>query len=154
MRDRTLLLAFVACLCAGFAGGNAGAAEIYKWVDQYGHVQFGDRPPEQGAEKMDVHTTAPAQDPAMDQQREKRDKLLEMYQEERSEHDRKENEAREQKQKREANCKSAREQLNQMRTAQFLYEKTADPRNPRVLNDKERAARTANMEQQVAKWCQ
>lgn len=151
---RTPFLIIAAFACALLpAAAAVRAAEVYKWVDEQGHVHFGDKPPEQGAEKLEIDTHAPAQDPSLEQQRERRDKLLEMYQEERADHDQTAAKAHEEKQKREQNCARAREQLRQTRAAQFLYQKTDDPRNPRVLSDQERAAETARMERQVAEWC-
>jgi len=46
-----------------------------------------------------------------------------------------------------------RKQLEKIVNAGFLYEKTGDPRNPKVLTETERKAATERLRGQVEKWC-
>ena len=50
MRVVLLMILLVPCLAV---------AEIYKWVDAQGNVHYGDKPPDQPAETMDIRTAPP-----------------------------------------------------------------------------------------------
>lgn len=130
------------------------AAGIYKWRDADGHIHYGDRPPpDREAQSLDIES-APAQ-PAPDaaQRRDQRRRLLDIYREDRQRREDQRTADQREKEQREHNCKLARRRLQESRNAAFLYEKSNDPMNPRILSREERQAQTERLQQQVTKWC-
>lgn len=136
-----------------FLISSAYSAEIYKWVDENGNVHFGDRPSkEQSSEKIIVKDPV-KRDPEYHQHLDKQSRLLEIYREERQEDDQTRENRRKESERRKANCVIARSRLEHTRTAQYLYENTDDPLNPRVLTTEERLQETARVEAEVKHWC-
>lgn len=129
------------------------AAGVYRWVDENGRVQFGDRPPaEAQAEQIEVGEQKSVSGD-LDQRRERRELLLDVMEEKRVEENRAEAKGAEQESKRRANCAKATETARQIADARFIYEPTDDPYNPRVLDDAERAKAAERARQDVLKWC-
>lgn len=132
---------------------DIAAAEVYRWVDADGRVQFGDRPPaEVQAEPIDVGDPEPVSGD-LDQRRERRERLLDVMEEKRAEDERNKAKRAEQESKRLANCTKAMETARKIEDARFIYEPTDDPYNPRVLDDAERAKAVQRARQDVADWC-
>lgn len=59
-------------------------AEIYKWIDEDGRTIYGDKPPDDNASKLDISNSPATVEKPMEERLEKRDKLLEIYEEERN----------------------------------------------------------------------
>ncbi|HEY7840329.1 MAG TPA: DUF4124 domain-containing protein [Gammaproteobacteria bacterium] len=150
---RFLRPAAVVLAIAMLSAPGTRAAEVYRWVDENGRVQFGDRPPADAqVEQVDVGEQKPISGD-LDQRRERRELLLDVMQEERAEESRARTKDAEQESKRRANCAKATETARQIEDARFIYEPTDDPYNPRVLDDAERARAAERARQDVAKWC-
>lgn len=130
----------------------ASAAQVYKWVDEHGRVQYGDQPPSAGATKVEVQN-APAPDPGLAQDRETQQKLLDGYEEDAKDRQQHKAESQAQVELHRANCDKARMEAEDTRNARFLYESTGDPANPRVLTEEERAKATHSADAAVQKWC-
>lgn len=128
------------------------AASVYRWVDEHGRVQYGDRPPEEGATKVDIAKPLEA-DPDLAREKETARKLLETFDEQRKEEKQQKMEAESQAQLHKKNCERAKRDLDAMRTAGFLYKPTADPANPRILTDEERAMAIQAAEAMARQWC-
>lgn len=129
------------------------AAEVYRWVDADGRVQFGDRPPADAqAEQIEVGDQEPISGD-LDQRRERRERLLDVMEEERAREDRAMAEDAEQESRRRANCAKATETARQLEDARFIYEPTDDPYNPRVLDDAERTRAAERARRDVEEWC-
>lgn len=128
------------------------AVEIYKWIDEKGNVHYGDLPSDQTAEKIDIKNSTGV-DPAYQYQLDKQTRLLEILNEERQE--RKENKVKIklENEKRKANCILAKKYLDETKNASFLFQRTDDPLNPRILSHAERAKETAKAEAEVQRWC-
>jgi len=132
---------------------TAALAEVYRWVDADGRVQFGDRPPADAeAEPLDVGSGKSVSGD-LDERRERRERLLDVMQEERAEEARADAENDKQESVRRQNCSTASDKLRRIEEARYIYEPTGDPDNPRVLEDQERAGYTAKARQEVSKWC-
>lgn len=58
-------------------------AEVYRWVDEHGRVQFGDRPPAGQGEQVKVAPPPPGTAPAKPTDVPDRQRMLDMYQRER-----------------------------------------------------------------------
>ncbi|MCS3903022.1 hypothetical protein J2T55_001039 [Methylohalomonas lacus] len=113
-------------------------AEVYKWVDEQGQVHYGDKPATGSAQSLDIDRTPAAPDPEREQRREKRDRLLQQFADERTTARRKAEEQARQKKERERRCEQARQQLWRYEHSQYLYEDTASGER-RILDDDERA---------------
>jgi len=135
-----------------FSWASLASAQIYKWVDEYGNVQFSDKPPAEGAEEIKLKDSA-TPDPELQQHREKQQRLLEVMEEERAESAENKRKLAEQQARNRANCDRATRQLEEMRKANYLFEETGDPDNPRVLSNAERTAATAKAEGEQRRWC-
>jgi len=129
------------------------AAGIYKWRDADGRIHYGDQPPpDRQAQPMNIEA-APPPDPGAAQRQDKRQRLLDIYREDRERLQQQRTTEQQEQKRRAQNCARARKTLQATRNASFLYEKTDDPYNPRVLSDAERKARTRALQEQVQKWC-
>jgi hypothetical protein len=63
-----------------------GAAEVYRWTDERGQVHYGQRPPPDGAQRLELPQSqagTAAQDPHAAQRRARQQRLLEAYEYER-----------------------------------------------------------------------
>ena len=136
---------------SGLASAPA-CAEAYRWVDEDGHVQYSDQPPPGvTAERLEVHGESVSGD--LEERQERREKLLDVMEQERAEDARADTEKAKQDEQRRQNCSTATDRLRQIEEARYIFERSADPDNPRVLEDGERAAYTERARQDVAKWC-
>jgi len=143
----TLALLAVLCVAAPVS------SEVYRWVDADGRVQYGDQPPAgAGAERVEVGAEKSVSGD-LEERRERREKFLDVMEEEREQDARTDAEKSKQETKRRQNCSTATERLRQIEEARYIYERSADPDNPRVLDDPERDAYTKRARQDVAKWC-
>ena len=143
-----MLALAVSALCAA----PVSAGQVYKWVDEQGRIQYGDKPPAQGATKIQVQT-APAADPGMAKDQETQQKLLDAIDEDTKDQKQHDAAIKTQDQQRRANCQKVKKDAEDTRNARFLYESTGDPANPRVLSEEERAKATRSVEAAVQKWC-
>lgn len=129
------------------------AAAIYKWKDPNGGVHYGDHPPPGVTARTLTVDQPPAPDPDAAARRDRRNRLLEIYSEDRQRREARREAARKKQEKRSRNCAQVRQRLAAVRNARFLYEDSGDPNNPRVLSSKERARETQKLVQQVQAWC-
>lgn len=127
---------------------------VYKWVDENGNVHYGDRPPSSatGSEEIDPSAVASPPDPVREKRREKRDRLLDAFQDERRQKKAVADKARADKARRETNCALARKQLGALEHARYLYIPDSGG-NRRVLSDEQRDNALANARGEVQKWC-
>jgi hypothetical protein len=132
------------------AAGSAGAQEIHRWTDAQGRVHFGDRPPE-AAGAYAPSGAAPAAGGTANPEAERaqrRQKLLDAYQQERA--DRAEGEARQKAEEaeRQRRCAQARDRLARYERGGRIYEPLPNGEH-RFLSDAERDAelRTARNEE-------
>jgi hypothetical protein len=142
------LLAVLSALPCGLP-----AAEIFRWVDADGRVQFGDRPPaDASAEPVDVDAEESVSGD-LEERQEGRARVLEVMEHDRTEQSRAASESQQQETSRREKCRMATDRLQQIETARYIYEPTADPENPRILDDTERAAQLSRAQQDIRKWC-
>ena len=139
----------------GFIPANA---EIYKWVDENGNVQFGDKPAaDTDAEKVIIKEAAPVStDPDAKALIERQNKLLRIMEEERRENEKERKLAREKEKKeketRKENCALAIDYKRNLDVSGPIYD--LDEEGNRVyLTEEENKAERQRAEEQVAKWC-
>lgn len=131
-------------------------AGVYKWVDENGHVQYGDRPPPAVEESAEVtirdQGSAPPPPPQEVDRKQARDRLLEQYQREREEKKEATAKKRKQKEIQKKRCAYARKTLTEYLEHGLLYERLANQER-RYLTDQERDAEIAKARADVKKWC-
>lgn len=137
------------------AAGVANA-EIYRWVDENGKMQFGDRAPKQrDAEKMAIEAKAPARRqsaPDTRQRLETQQRLLEQMEKERDQRQRKAAKTKRENQKREKYCAQARHDVGYYESSSLLYREKANGERE-YLNDAERAEQIRQSHAAVKRWC-
>ena len=127
------------------------AAEIYKCTDGAGAVQYADKPCA-GRATIITPAAAPEVDTHVAGRRQRTEKLLHAYDEERAEAQRAQAEAEAALQKRRRECTRARDFLAQVTRAGSIYRVAED--GSRVnLDAAERATVLAKARADVAHWC-
>ena len=133
------------CVC------NANA-DVYKWIDENGKIVYGDKPISSDANKIKIKK-APVQDPVVQQRNERQNKLLDVMKQERDERDALKKEEKEEKDKQKKMCEDARKELQEIKDASFLYQKTDDPNKPIIMSDQERKVEELRFEKYIKKNC-
>jgi hypothetical protein len=129
------------------------AADVYKWVDEDGTVHFGDRPSATNdSERMEVHAPGPAEDPDAASRAAQRDKMLKVWQEERSERKEQAAQALAEKKERERRCAEAKKRLFEYEHASYLYD-LDEQGNRQVLSDEDHKQALQEARDLVAEWC-
>ncbi|MCC7410915.1 MAG: DUF4124 domain-containing protein [Gammaproteobacteria bacterium] len=131
----------------------AAAGDIYKWTDEHGRVHYGDRPGADAAQSVDVRPAAPPS-PSPDSSRRavRRQRLLEVFAEERAERTAEARAERLQREQRRRNCELARRQLADYEHAAYIYDED-DSGQRRILGDDEHAALLSRARDAVSAWC-
>jgi hypothetical protein len=133
------------------------SAGIYRWVDENGNVQFGDRPPPEveTSDEVEVRSQEPAANSKGSSpvnRKEARKRLLEQYQREREEKKEAAAKKRKEKQQRQARCSYAKSKLTEYLEHGRLYKRGANQER-QYLSDQERNAAIAKARADVKKWC-
>lgn len=132
----------------------SATADIYRWVDENGQVQYGDRPPPGGetSDEVDIPEQTPANGEAAPVNRKQaRDRLLEQYQRERDEKKQAAAKKRQEKKQRKVRCNYAKDRLSNYQRGRIYVPQ--DNQERRYLSDKEREEVLARARAEVKKWC-
>ncbi len=144
----TALLVAMLLLC-----GGAQAQKIYKWVDQNGKTHYGDSAPSDMGTAQEIRVPkTPAVDVGVNTRKQRTERLLDAYKQERDEQREARQVAAEEKKKREANCALAEESQFKYQHAATLYRKDAEG-NRVNLSDEEYAKAMADLQAEVDEWC-
>ena len=143
-------------LCMGLS--QVAAAGVYRWVDEQGRVQFGDRPPaHKEAQQIELKTpprsssgSSPSQTP--EQRREVRQKMLDAYRDEREQRQQQREQRAAEQARRQRACIEARDRLRLYRSTSALYE-LDEQGNRRYLSDEGYEAALARARQEVQRLC-
>lgn len=152
LKIRSLQISLLLVLFMPAVNATAG---VYKWVDEDGRVQFGDRPPPEVADSGEVKirsqasTSAPA---AQVDRKQARDRLLEQYKQEREEKKEAAAKLRSEKKKAKAMCSYAKSKLAEYLEHGVLYERGANQER-KYLTDQQRDAEIVGARAEVKKWC-
>lgn len=130
----------------------AAAAGVYKWTDETGQVHYGDNPPAEDAVPLEIHGH-PGPDPELIKRQQKRRRLLDVLDEDRQRRREQEKAQQREREEMDRRCARARRNLKATLNASYLYEKTGDPYNPRILSQEERRVETDLARKQVEIWC-
>jgi hypothetical protein len=148
------MLGFLLFLTMLVAATNTSSG-IYKWVDENGNVQYGDRPPTdvETSNEVKIHTQNDIPDSGQGVDRKQaRDRLLEQYKREREEKKEAAEKERQEKKKRQVRCNYARDRLTRYLEHGRLYE-PMDNQERRFLSDQERDELIAKTRAEVKQWC-
>lgn len=135
----------------GLAPVDAGS--IYKWTDKSGKVHYGDKP-RSTAEEISIkpHPAGNTSHPTDAERKDLRQRLLNMYQEER---ERARTEAEKEKKlraKATRNCALARDRLLSLERSAYVYK--LDEQGERVvLSDQHRENAIRTTRRDIARWC-
>ena len=130
---------------------SASAAEIYKWVDENGDVHYADNPQDPDSEKLLLRPAPPADAGAIEHRRQ-RDKLLDIFAEERAEKKKVAAAERVAAQKRKRNCERAEKRQSQYDNVGYIYD-VDESGNRRILSDEEHVKVRQQARDAVAHWC-
>ena len=147
--DRWVFVLFV--LASNVLCFNAAADKFYKWVDEDGNTHYGDTAPAGRSQEIHVPRT-PVVDPSVNTRKERTRRLLESFQDERTEKRATRDADAAALKKRRANCEQAEQTQYKYEHSAFLY--TTDEQGNRViLSDEEHAEAKAKAQNDVEKWC-
>ena len=132
---------------------NAQAKKIYKWVDEKGVTHYGaSAPPNTGmAHEIHIRKT-PAVDAAVNTRRERTERLLDTFKQERAEKKEPRQAAAKERSEREKNCAKAKDSQFKYQHAATLY-RTDDAGNRVVLTDAEYTKAMDDAQAEVDRWC-
>lgn len=133
------------------------AAQVYKWVDKDGQVQFTDTPPPPGAskaeaKKIDAGTSVPAASTTPVKTLSDRAKDFDKRQKAAAENAKKADELRKREEIAEANCKAVRTTLRELESGRAMR-RINDTGELVVMSDEVREAELAKMRATVAESC-
>ncbi|MCP3869982.1 MAG: DUF4124 domain-containing protein [Gammaproteobacteria bacterium] len=152
-------IVFLLLICVVSTGNSAA---VYRWVDENGRVQFGDRPPrDKEVNQITIKTaptpssTAPA--PSTEsvdtkERLEKQQRMLDAYRDERFEKQAESKERKKQEEDRARECAYARDRLSRYQGASSIYEPMPDG-TERTLSDEERKSTIAGTQRAIERLC-
>lgn len=128
------------------------SAEIYRWVDTEGRLHFGDSPPPEGAEQVEINRSK-APDTGLAERRQRSARISEILEEDRV--GRVEARAAEiqARKDRQARCDRARQKLERAGRSTYIFKDSGDPRNPDILDEAERQQYEWSLQEEVRRHC-
>ena len=127
------------------------AAEVYSWQDGEGNTHFGDKPPSADAKPIQIKPTS-GSDASNRNRYERTKKLVDSLAEERQERKQMRAKEHQARQERLQQCEAAKNELKQIREAQFLYRKDEDGEKT-ILSFEERAQAERKAREEIRKSC-
>ena len=130
------------------------AAEIYKWVDENGNVHYGDKPPQQPAETLDIETPAPSSEaPPMDSKRQIEEalRIVTESRERREDLEREEAAAIAERERIQQECEKLLAHKTLLKGGGFIYRQ--DDPGKHALSDEELAAEIAKLQRSWDENC-
>ena len=126
-------------------------AEVYKWVDENGRTYYGEKPPVDDASKIDIKESPGTEDnvvkPGVD-----RDKLLEIYEEERKQKKEQKLQAEKERKEKEKYCMELKNDIKDVQRGGSFYE--LDEKGERkYLSEDVVAKRKKEMQDEYSKYC-
>ena len=140
----TFLICYLLCT-------TASAAEVYKWEDDQGQVHYGHKPPDDGADAIEIKPHYEA-DQATLKRIEKNEKLLRVYKEERQISKQEAMEARKEEEERRKQCTRAKKALDNLDYGGPLYRLNENGEKV-FLSEEERNNEKQAIRKQMKKVC-
>jgi len=126
-------------------------AEIYKWVDEQGNINYGDKPVVNSNE-MQVDVKDKGNVKISNTREKNRQKLLDAYHQDQKRENKEKQEQKKQKKKRQRDCVQAKDYMKTYERARSLYNLDKDG-NRVTMTDKERKKSTAELKKYIQKNC-
>jgi len=126
-------------------------AEIYKWIDDQGRVNYSDKEIS-NAESLDLDTTKKGHINTGASREEKRRILLDAIQEDKDRELKEQKKSRNQKKRQERGCILAKDRLKRFERASYLYDLDKDG-NKVIASKEERSVRTSRLRKDINKNC-
>lgn len=143
----------LAALAFALAAQGAMAEGVYKWTDAQGRVHFGDRPPGEAASvPIAPPATAPSTAPSDAERAARRQRLLDMYRDERLEKEEREAKQKADEEERRQRCAHAKDRLDRYERSGRIYDPQPNGER-RYLSDGERDAEIRTARNEVARLC-
>lgn len=139
-------------LCLMLLGTFNVHAEVYKWVDKGGHTHYGEKPQGDGASVVDIDTN-PDIDDNVEKHNKERDKLLEIYDEERKMKEEKRQQAEKEAKELREKCAKLENELKDMTQTGLVFYDLDENGERRYIPEKELAARIEKMQKQYDEYC-
>jgi len=132
---------------------NVHAKKIYKWVDENGKTHYGDSAPPNTGMAHEIHIPkTPEVDAAVNTRKERTERLLDAYAQDRNEKRESRETAIGEKKTRQANCEKARASQYKYQHVSTIYQE--DENGNRVnLTDEQYAEFMTELQDAVDKWC-
>ncbi|MBL3529569.1 MAG: DUF4124 domain-containing protein [gamma proteobacterium endosymbiont of Lamellibrachia anaximandri] len=129
-------------------------AGIYKWVDEAGRTHYSDRPLAENRQEIELRTSPSNETPPpiRNDRKATRQRMLDIYREERAAHKEAKKKAQQKKAERKARCKDARSRLESYTTAGSIYD-YSEERGRRYFSYEERERFIEQLKADVAQWC-
>ena len=128
------------------------AGEIYKGVDEHGRVHFSDKPVDDLSQEIKIKKGEQNTLTTNDKRKQKRDKLLKAYKEERRIKREQEAKEKQKKAKLQYKCAKEKDSLKRMKRGGSFYDMDKDG-NRVFMDDSEVKKRIAEMENNIEKYC-
>ena len=130
---------------------SAPQAEIYKWVDEQGRTQYGDKAIDK-SEKIEVDTQKKGNIKSSKSREEKRQNLIDAFNEDRTRENENKAKLKKKRKKLERGCAVSKDQLRRYERAGYLYDLDKDG-NRIVIDDEERKKDTESLRKRIKKYC-
>lgn len=129
-------------------------AAVYKWTDEYGRTHYSDRPLDQQSEQIHVAPSQKAGDlpPGQAERDAKRQRLLEVYREDRMKKLAAAEKQKQKKAEKKHNCQRAKQRYANFNRAGGLYT-LGESGERRYLEHAERARFIAELQTEIDHWC-
>jgi signal recognition particle GTPase len=127
-------------------------AEIYKWTDENGGVHYGERPSNPNSEKIEIKSSTSQPDEGLEKHREKQQKLLQSYEDERAEKKQQKAEDEKAKRKLKKNCAYLKDHYKTLKQTNIYYDIDEDG-NRIYLDESILKKDIAEAEELIRKYC-
>jgi hypothetical protein len=129
-------------------------AAVYQWTDEQGRVHFSDRPTHEEATEKQIHTAPerPANQSLPDARKQKRQRMLDVYEHERAEKREAAAKEKQQREERKRRCINARVRYENYNSAGYLYEMDENGKRT-YLDEGQREGYIAKLKAEVERYC-
>ena len=139
-------------LCLVLLGSFNIYAEVYKWVDKDGHTHYGEKPQGDGASIVDIDNN-PDVDENVEKHNIEREKLLQIYEEERKMKEEKKQQAETKEKELREKCAKLENELKDMKQTGLVFYDLDENGERKYISEKELAVRIDQMQEKYDKYC-
>lgn len=142
-----------ACIILMMLISSNAMAEIYKWTDEQGNVNYSDQPAQDNARQLQIKAEDRKQSQvSQDERLERRQRLLQAYDEDRAKQKETETKEKKQKEQLQRECVVAKDRLARYERSRGIYDLDKDG-NRVMLSDKDQQRMKDTLRQQISQYC-